>query len=81
MSPIRAAADLPAVPADLTAVGGGDMPAPRDLINSLRNRRTPNDAATFAAVSLVLAVVALIATYLPARRAAEVMPTEALRGE
>jgi predicted permease len=39
----------------------------------------PMDAPTYAAVSLGLGVVALIATYLPARRAARVDPVVALR--
>ena len=40
---------------------------------------TPTDPATFAAVVGVLGAVALVATYLPARRAARIAPTEALR--
>lgn len=40
-----------------------------------------HDAVTFAAVPLVLAAVALIACWIPARRAASINPTDALRSE
>jgi predicted permease len=42
---------------------------------------TPRDAASYAAGVLAIAVAALAACWLPARRAAAVAPMEALRGE
>jgi putative ABC transport system permease protein len=41
----------------------------------------PTDVATSASVALVLASVAILAAYLPARRAASVDPSQALRSE
>ncbi len=41
----------------------------------------PRDPATLGGVALVLTAVALVATYLPARRASRIDPVEALRHE
>jgi putative ABC transport system permease protein len=49
----------------------------RNLLYEVR----PTDSLTFAAVSLLLVAIALFACWLPARRAAQVDPIEALRHE
>ena len=51
------------------------------VLGSLLFGIRPTDPATFAAVSAMILIVALLATYVPARRAASVDPVSALRSE
>jgi len=51
------------------------------LINGLLFRTTPVDPASLSITVGVLALIAALAVTIPARRAASVDPTEALRAE
>ena len=62
-------------------VGIGGALAMGRLVSSLLYQIKPTDPATFISVSIVLAAVALMACYLPARRAMRVEPMVALRYE
>ncbi|HXT30336.1 MAG TPA: ABC transporter permease [Vicinamibacterales bacterium] len=85
---------LGARPADVFAlvVGGGLSPtlagvaaglvaafASARVLDSMLYGVTPHDPATFGGIALLMAAVALLASYLPARRAMRVDPVVALR--
>jgi putative ABC transport system permease protein len=60
-------------------VGLGLAYATTRLLESLLFDVKPFDPLTFGAVAAVLTLIALFATYIPARRAAAIAPSEALR--
>jgi predicted permease len=69
----------------LTAIGVGlgtiaSFMAAREIASLLFGTE-PTDAATYAGIVLLLSAVALMAAYIPARRASRIDPMVALRGE
>jgi putative ABC transport system permease protein len=63
------------------AIGLAGAFATTRLVASLVKNVEPNDPATFAIVTIVLLTAALLAAYLPARRASRVDPMVALRAD
>lgn len=64
-----------------TGVGLAGALAVTRVIRSLLYGINPTDPLTFVCVSLLLVSVALLATYIPARREARIDPMDALRYE
>jgi ABC-type antimicrobial peptide transport system permease subunit len=64
----------------LTAGVGGALILTR-LMGSMLFGISATDPLTFSLMATILLVVALIASFIPARRAATVDPVQALRGE
>jgi ABC-type antimicrobial peptide transport system permease subunit len=64
-----------------TVVGSVGSLAAARLIRGLFFGMSPWDIQTITMVSAVLVLVSLLASYLPARRAASVSPVDALRSE
>lgn len=61
------------------AIGLAGAAASARLIRSLLFEVSARDPVTYVAAALILTVVSLVATYVPARRAAAIDPSAALR--
>lgn len=70
-----------AVTAAGLVVGIAGATALTRLLQSLLFHVSPNDPATLGTVALVIAALTLVASYVPARRAIQINPMEALRAE
>ena len=63
------------------AIGLGGSVVVARLMSALLYGMSPADPLTFILVPLMLAIVVLVATYIPARRAVKLDPIVALRNE
>jgi ABC-type antimicrobial peptide transport system permease subunit len=61
------------------ALGLGGAFATTRVLQTFLFQVSPTDTATFAGIALFFLVVALVASYIPARRAARIDPMAALR--
>jgi ABC-type antimicrobial peptide transport system permease subunit len=68
----------------LGAIGGGAglvvALAVTQVLSSLLYEVAPRDPVTLAGIACILGIVVLLASWIPARRAANVPAVEALRG-
>jgi predicted lysophospholipase L1 biosynthesis ABC-type transport system permease subunit len=62
-------------------LGGAAAAAVTRALRSMLYAVTPDDPVTFAAIAVLVGAMALVASYVPARRALGIDPTEALRAE
>jgi predicted permease len=63
------------------AIGTAAAVAATRLLESMLYGVSPVDPLTFAVIALLVAVIAVLASYVPARRAVRIDPTEALRAD
>jgi predicted permease len=63
------------------AIGAAAAAASTRVLESMLYGVSASDPATFAAIALLVGAIALVAAWVPARRALRVDPTEALRAE
>jgi ABC-type antimicrobial peptide transport system permease subunit len=63
------------------AIGGGAAWAAARAMRSVLHGVTASDPATYAAVVALLATIGVMASYVPARRAARLEPSDVLRAE
>jgi putative ABC transport system permease protein len=63
------------------AIGLAGAAALANLVRTLLYQVSPRDAGTFLTTAVVLSVIAVVASLIPARRASSVDPLTALRGE
>ena len=62
-------------------IGAVAAAATTRLLDSMLYGVSSADPLTFGAIALLVAVIAVLASYVPARRAVRIDPTEALRAD
>jgi putative ABC transport system permease protein len=63
------------------AIGAAGALVSTRVLSTMLYEVKPGDPATYVTIAAVLAAVALVASYIPARRASSVDPSSALRAE